>query len=332
MINTNNWKEFKINELFELIPIKNKLSRKDLEDDGDIPVYSSTTINNGIEGYTKKEADFHVNNNEIYVIFGDHTKAMSISVNDFAVMDNVKVLKPIYNDIDVIQYICTIWKKKIPSLGYARHWSAAKSIKIKLPVNDKNDIDIKYIKEYMEKLYKNCDETISKLEGIRINKKMIDTSNWNKYRIGDIFEISRPSARSQLNYEDGEIPFVASGNYNNGVIKLVKPKENEILDKGNCLSISPVDGSTFYQEKDFLGRGGAGSSIILLRNINLNKYNGLFLSTIIRNTCKKYFYSNMANKDTIRDEYITLPTDSNGDIDWNYMENYIKSLPYGADL
>ena len=40
----------------------------------------------------------------------------------------------------------------------------------------------------------------------------------------------------------------------------------------------------------------------------------------------------MVNKDTIRDEYITLPTDSNGDIDWNYMENYIKSLPYGADL
>lgn len=332
MINTNDWKEFKVNELFELIPIKNKLSRKDLDDNGDVPVYSSTTVNNGIEGYTKKEADFHIDSHEIYVIFGDHTKAMSISIKDFSVMDNVKVLKPKYNDINVIQFICTIWKKKIPNLGYARHWSAAKDVKIKLPVNEKNDIDTKYIKEYMEKLNKNCDEIISKLENIKIDRKMIDTSNWNKYRIGDVFEISRPSARSQLNYEDGIIPFVASGNYNNGVIKLVKPKDNEILDKGNCLSISPVDGSTFYQEKDFLGRGGAGSSIILLRNSNLNKYNGLFLSTIIRNTCKKYFYSNMANKDTIRDEYIILPTDSKGDIDWNYMEKYIKSLPYGIDL
>ena len=56
--------------------------------------------------------------------------------------------------------------------------------------------------------------------------------------------------------------------------------QKEILDKGNCITVSPVDGSAFYQEKDFLGRGGAGSSIILLYNENLNKYNGYLLKRL----------------------------------------------------
>ena len=79
--------------------------------------------------------------------------------------------------------------------------------------------------------------------------------------------------RSQSDYEEGEIPFIASGNYNNGVLKYLMPKDNEVLDKGNCITVSPVDGSSFYQKEDFLGRGGAGSSIILLYNDHLNEKN-----------------------------------------------------------
>lgn len=153
----------------------------------------------------------------------------------------------------------------------------------------------------------------------------IITDNWKEFKIGALFDVSRPTSRSQANYEEGDVPFVASGNYNNGVIKYLKPKEKEILDKGNCITVSPVDGSAFYQEKDFLGRGGAGSSIILLYNENLNKYNGYFISTVIRNVCKKYFYSNMANKDTIKEEIIKLPVKENNP-DWEYMTEYIQKF------
>lgn len=153
----------------------------------------------------------------------------------------------------------------------------------------------------------------------------INTDDWKEFKIGELFKVCRPASRSQSNYEEGNVPFVASGNYNNGVIKYLKPKEGEKLDKGNCITVSPVDGSAFYQENDFLGRGGAGSSIIILYNDNLNRYNGYFISTVIRNVCKKYFYSNMANKDTIKEEKIKLPS-KNDNPDWKYMEKYIKKL------
>lgn len=90
--------------------------------------------------------------------------------------------------------------------------------------------------------------------------KQIDTKQWKEFIIKDLFTVKRPSARSQANYNDGDIPFVASGNFNNGVLKYLEPKKDEILDAGNCITVSPIDGSSFYQEDDFLGRGGAVSS------------------------------------------------------------------------
>lgn len=156
--------------------------------------------------------------------------------------------------------------------------------------------------------------------------KQIDTKQWKEFIIKDLFTVKRPSARSQANYNDGDIPFVASGNFNNGVLKYLEPKKGEILDAGNCITVSPIDGSSFYQEDDFLGRGGAGSSIILLYNPNLNLYNGYFIATVIRTVCRKYAYSDMANKDTIGAEKIILPVDETGNPDFSYMESYMKNL------
>ena len=156
--------------------------------------------------------------------------------------------------------------------------------------------------------------------------KQIDTKQWKEFIIKDLFIVKRPSARSQANYDDGEVPFVASGNFNNGVLKYLEPKKDEILDAGKCITVSPIDGSSFYQEDDFLGRGGAGSSIILLYNPNLNLYNGYFIATVIRTVCRKYAYSDMANKDTIGAEKIKLPVDETGNPDFLYMESYMKNL------
>lgn len=153
----------------------------------------------------------------------------------------------------------------------------------------------------------------------------IDTQQWKEFVIKDIFTVKRPAARSQVDYDEGEIPFVASGNFNNGVIKYLNPKSDEVLDKGNCITVSPIDGSSFYQEKDFLGRGGAGSSIILLYNPKLNLYNGYFIATVIRTVCQNYAYSDMANKNTIGTEKIKLPADKDGNPDYSYMEKYMRN-------
>ncbi len=150
----------------------------------------------------------------------------------------------------------------------------------------------------------------------------IDISTWRSFIVSDLFQIERPNARKATGLNAGSIPFVASGNYNNGIEKYVESTEE--LDKGNCITISPVDGSAFYQSNDFLGRGGAGSSIIILRNPNINQYNALFLCTVLSKICSKYNYSNMGSASKIKREAIHLPCTEKGEPDWEYMENYIR--------
>lgn len=147
---------------------------------------------------------------------------------------------------------------------------------------------------------------------------------WNELFIGNLFEVRRPKPRSEKQYQYGKVPFIASGNMNNGVIRCCTPKIGEHLDKGNCITVSPVDGSAFYQEFDFLGRGGAGSSILLLYNDCLNRYSGLFISRMIRQTCSKYCYGKMGNQESIKREKIMLPVDEQGNPDYIFMEQYIR--------
>lgn len=154
----------------------------------------------------------------------------------------------------------------------------------------------------------------------------IDTNRWKEYEIGKLFEISRPVTRSQAKYSEGNIPFVASGNFNNGVVKYCEPEKDEVLDGKNCITVSPLDGSAFYQPDDFLGRGGAGSAILMLRNPNLDEKNGLFLATAIRASLTKYTYSDQLNSQTIASENIEIPVDSHGCPDWAYMDSFMAEV------
>ena len=87
------WGEFSFDKLFQVCTVKNKLTKSDLDNNGEIAVYSSESINNGIVGYINDNPEFIVNeNNPIYIVFGDHTISFNIATKSFCVMDNVKVL------------------------------------------------------------------------------------------------------------------------------------------------------------------------------------------------------------------------------------------------
>lgn len=155
----------------------------------------------------------------------------------------------------------------------------------------------------------------------------LNDREWKLFFIGELFTVERPNARNKDDYEYGTVPFVASGCVNNGVLTCCKPQVNEQLDKSNCITVSPVDGSSFFHPYSFLGRGGAGSSVLMLYNSYLNIFNGLFIARCVSHTCtEKYNYGHMGNKDSIKRERIILPVDKEGNPDYKFMEDYIREL------
>ncbi|MBR5227957.1 MAG: restriction endonuclease subunit S [Clostridia bacterium] len=335
-IDINKWKEFKIGDLFDIHPTKAyKMNNSSLlVEDGINPVVVNSCYNNGIGGYTNYDCTEEGN----IITFSDTTSADSIfyQKDNFVGYPHVQGMYPIgkykdkWSEYSYLFFI-TLFREKAINLNYDYvnkfTRESAKEIKIKLPVDNNDNPDWNYMERYMKKIEEQSRKSIKGLNNCsEETNKVYITENWGRFVIEDLFDVKRPAARSQSDYEEGEIPFVASGNYNNGVLKYLMPKDNEVLEKGNCITVSPVDGSSFYQKEDFLGRGGAGSSIILLYNENLNEKNGIFIATIIRKICNKYGYSDMGSKESIRKEIIKLPVDDEGNPDWSYMEQYMTKL------
>ena len=152
--NLKDFKEFKIIDLLIPQSIPKKITKKDLLKNGKYVVYSSQFDNEGIVGYLN-DFMFEPSKENIYFTFGDHTKALFKRDKPFSVIDNVKVLKLNKDFVDLIDlnYIKYSWINLIPNLGYTRHWKEAKNIRIKIPLDKDNNIDVKkqniYSKKYI---------------------------------------------------------------------------------------------------------------------------------------------------------------------------------------
>ncbi len=78
----------------------------------------------------------------------------------------------------------------------------------------------------------------------------------------------------------------------------------------------------FYHDYKFV----ASSDVEVLFSSNLTKNIALFICTILKKNQRKYSFGNKAKNNAVFNTVIKLPIDKNGNIDWLFMEDYIKSL------
>lgn len=160
-INIQDWKEFKIGELFSINPTKNhKVTNKDLmHEDGINPVVVNSSYNNGIGGYTNHEITEPGN----VITFSDTTNADSIfyQENDFVGYSHVQVLKPIkYNEKwskECLIFFTAVFKKKakLMNFDYVNKFTRedASKIIVKLPIDVNGEPDWEYMERYVKLLY-----------------------------------------------------------------------------------------------------------------------------------------------------------------------------------
>lgn len=100
------------------------------------------------------------------------------------------------------------------------------------------------------------------------------------------------------------------------------------IEAGNAIVIGDTTSTISYQPGPFV----AGEHIIAARADWMNKYTGLFITCLLRQERYRYSYGRAYKLDSIRNTELRLPVTSDGIPDWQWMENYIKSLPYGDRL
>ena len=132
------------------------------------------------------------------------------------------------------------------------------------------------------------------------------------YRIGDIQKL-----------EDGDDPFnyVSRSDQNNGCSMIVHKKLSH-YEKENAITIGDTTSTIFYQDNNFI----CGDHIVVIRANWMNENRALYICSCLQKERFKYSYGRAFNIDYIKKTPIFLPTNSNDEIDWSYIDAFIETF------
>ncbi|MCL2331052.1 MAG: restriction endonuclease subunit S [Proteobacteria bacterium] len=167
------------------------------------------------------------------------------------------------------------------------------------------------------------------ITNVKRKDMLLDVRKWEHYYLSCLFDVSGTKTTKVSDLETfgaGKFPYITTQSTNNGVAGFY----DYFTEKGNVLVIdSAVAGFCSYQEMDFSASDHVEK---LSPKFQLNKYIGLFISSVINMERYRYSYGRKFNQIKIRDTKIKLPADATGSPDWAYMESYIKSLPHSDNI
>ena len=153
--------------------------------------------------------------------------------------------------------------------------------------------------------------------------------NWTYFRYDDIFDIKKGKRLTKADQVGGTINYIGATDSNNGI--MAKINNDQHLHPPNTITVS-YNGSiaeAFYQVEPFWATDDVN---VLYPKFELNPFIAIFLCTLIHKEKYRFNYGRKWDKEMMQQSKIKLPVTAHGSPDWQFMENYIKSLPYSKAI
>lgn len=327
------YKTFRIKEIFQVFT--GALVDTALLNKGEIPRVTATNENNGIAMFTADNEDknFRCYENFISVSFLGSVFYQRNKVSLDMKIHGLSILNYDMTE-NIAMYLIPLIKCFTPkySYGYQLSTSLLKEQKINLPINSNNEPDWVYMDRYVHSIKKTPQITAIKFleeELLKIGEyKECSYSDveWAEFRIKNIFTtLQRGKRLIKENQVDGNVPYISSTALNNGIDGFIDPflsADNRTFENGITIANSGSVGKAFYQGYEFVG----SDHITTLWNKHLNKYSALFVVTCLEQIGEKYSFNREMNNYRLSNDIIHLPVDGYGEINYIFMENYMKKI------
>ena len=363
-LNVQEWKEFNIARLCH-IDMGNKFDNDKMTHDfPTINFVSRSGNNNGVADIVDKIQGIEpYPANSISVALGGSIGSCFLQTKPFYTGQNVAVLL-FNNDISNCAklFITTMFmnecKYKYVAFGRELNVHIRNDFTIFLPIKfnldqmpfiDENKTysdegyvpDWQFMEDYIKSLRHKSITTKVKSG----NAKELEIDKWEEFKVADLFSRiykAKAYTKEDVIETNKGIHFVSRTDCNNGVDTTVdKDTRYEGLEESNCLTIGDTTATCFYQNEKFI----AGDHMVVLRADWLNLKRGLFFRTLFAQEGIRYCYGRAYRMDLIKATLLKLPIqrDNNGNPiiddnytysekgyipDWQFMEDYINSLPY----
>lgn len=350
MVDTTNWKYFNLagkNGIFKIEACKCSNAGDLLEEGTDIEYIGAKKDCNGFMYHVKSNPNLTTKGNCIificdgqgsvgYANYIDHdfigSTTLAVGYNEHL---NEKTGLFIVTVLDLERYRYSFGRKYKPNLTKA---------KIKLPATPEGKPDWAFMENYIDSLgYKPITTNVSHTDTLKLCP-----SEWKEFYLHRILKAEMGNGIDAVltTSDNPKYNYVSRDSNGNGVVGFVDEIEGELPFPAGAMSLAlggSFLGSCFVQTKPFYT---AQNVAVLQEKVPLSIYVKLFLATLIRNECKtKYLaFGRELNAHFRKDFSLKLPVkrDSNGIVidtslqfsdegyipDWEWMERYMKSLPY----
>ena len=162
------------------------------------------------------------------------------------------------------------------------------------------------------------------------NQQMsFNVSDWQWFRYDTLFDIAKGKRLTKADMILGPIPFIGATEYDNGVTASID--QDHHIHPGNTITVSYNGsvGMAFYQPIDFFACDDVN---VFYPKFKLNRYVAMFLVTLVEMEQYRFNYGRKWTREKMEQSLLKLPVKPDGTPDWEFMENYIKSLPYSGNL
>ena len=349
-VDVSKWKSFRYDEVFIIRKGYYNKKPEHLSGAGNVPFVGATQNNNGITDlFTLEEisifdraGSMNPDNIDKKIFKGN---CITVSNNgsvgyafyqreDFTCSHDVNPLYLINGKLspNIAMFLITIIEADQYRWSYGRKWRPIRmpSSKILLPVDSLGNPDFEYMENYVKLLWK---EDVSE-KPIKEGVPILNTSNWKRFKYNYIFDIKKGKRLTKAEMNVGGTPYIGAIENNNGVrqyIDIVPPH------RGNAITVNYNGsvGKAFYQSEPFWASDDVNILYPNTKNcpeFNMNAYVSLFLIPLIEKETYRFNYGRKWKVERMEQSDILLPVKLDGSPDFNFMENYIKSMPFSSSI
>ena len=331
------WRVFIIEDLFDIKTVKGLPIEK--FQDGKLPYISTSAENNGLVSFvtaTKNEISSKnaisinpINGKAFYHEYDFVGRGFSGASINLLYRENMNRHIALFLT-QAIEHTATL------KASYANLFNSNRLRKGKflLPVNANEQPNWQFMEQYAhEREQLQLKEYTAHAEKILADIGHVDgvlalkEKEWKPFVLSSIFRLETGKGKG-LNHliqtPDG-VSYLGATNRNNGVLCYVKP-DDKLLQQGNGIAfIRNGEGSIgycVYKSEQFI----ASSDLTIGYSDKLNRYSGLFITTIADTVRGKYNFNYKRSEKRLSKEFLNLPINEFGEPDWVYMEQYTKTI------
>ena len=336
-LDVNKWKDFYLSDVFTRIEPGKVSQAYQLEEGTDIPYLGAKKDDNGVMAWCATNNELKSNGNCVVLICDGQGSVGLANYMESDFLGTVNLML-CYNDRYLNQYtglfLATIISQERPKYSFGRKWKThINDTLIKLPQTETGEPDWDFMEQYIKTLNYKPLTTSNRNEG-RTNTLSVE--RWKPFKVNELFEVKygiNMELDTCIEADPGDadaVNFVARTESNNGISARVKPVEGREPQPAGLITCAGGGSvlSTFLQEEPFY----SGRDLYLLIPLySMSKLAKLFCITVLKANKYRYSYGRQANI-TLPYLELMLPANADGSPDFDFMESYMKSLPYGDKI